>query len=322
LRRILIDGNGTFIDEAGRQSAGERYWSRARAWVNVDVSPHTLAYEIPLLDPAGRAGFVATVTVTCSVDDALAAARQGVTSVKSFLEPAIVNAVNRSYIENGPARPDPILALNDVRQQAEAAVRQSVEGERIEGSPEWLSARVASVLVRFDEETAKHHAELVGLARAGQVIDADAGNQDKERTHAIRTRAEWRDALVPYLSDPAKRAFEIVLSDPTDRNIAAVVAQVNDADRERRDALVNLLQTMIAKDYVDKGDPMYEAAVDLLNSLRSGAYSAGPPAVEAGSQRRELGDAEVVDEPDVIDAPEVIDEAPEEEPGDRNWNDR
>jgi hypothetical protein len=294
-KRILVGANGVYADES-EQTAGERYWSSKRSWVKVDVRPHTLRYEVPVTDPRSGAGFVAAISLVATVVDATAIAKQGIDTVSSFLEPSVLEAIRGVSIDLEPSTADPIRVLSETRQRVEALLSKALQGTQLHDLPRGLSARITSISVEFDAATQHHHADLIARTRTGELIEADAVNKEKETHHAIAQRQRWRDELSAHLADPARRAFEIVLSDPTPANIAMVVAQANDADRERRGALVEVLQSMIAKDYVDKGDPIYQAAVTLVESLQEG-LQVTPPALEGPAAQAAIAKAEPEPEP-------------------------
>jgi hypothetical protein len=277
----------------------------------VDVGHHTLEYQIPFSDPSGRAGFVATVAVDAFVRDPTEAAQQGAASVKDSLEPALRRAVVEA---GGRAEPvseqDAIAALTTMRQHADATVRETVH-EDLRGLPPWLSAQVLSVTVAFDDATQRHHTELLGRTWHGQVIDATTENEKKEATGALAVRALWRDELLPHLSDPSRRVFEVAFANPTDENIAKAVGHANNAELAMTSKVVELLDKMLEQDLVDKDDPVHKIIAALGGRVQQLYLAGGAPALPDPGANDALGSSG-----------DGADELPEEQKGDRDFTDR
>jgi len=334
--RILLDADRSAVAGGEQLSAGEKYWSRgARTWVKVDVGEHPLTYDVGFSDPSGQAGFVATVSVRCSVKDASTAAVQGATGVRRFVEPALQQAVARTGRGIPPATDvdGPVATLTKLLDNADATVRESVTGA-VDDLPGWLEARVTSARVQFDEETAKHHAELVATTRD---IDVERLTGDKDRLHMeneMSVRAIVRENLAPYLADPVMRGFETVFADPSPANVDRVVGQVTATNR---DMILSILERLAEKDLLDKGDAAVNGAVEaLLAALKGVPFESGAAALGAGGVAGALGggseagedaaagaggaaddDDVIIGDPPITEAHEVA----EDVPGDRNWSD-
>jgi hypothetical protein len=322
--RVLVDGDGTPLTGAEELSAGQRYWSKANGWVTVDVGDHILAYDVPFSDPSGRIGFVATVTLQTKVRDATAVVERGIESVKDVLGPALREVVTKATrsADGGPST-DPIGALSAMRERANENMQQEVRKE-LGNLPEWLSAQVTAVTVEFDADTAAHRAELVRRSRDGELIDADAENKKRGTRHEMEVREIVRDSLAAHLSQPATRAFEVVFSDPSAENIASVVNQVN-ADEHRHKALViEILQGLIDKDLVDKGDGVFDITAETILKALQGKV--GPDLNEIEGISPGGGDevvGEVVDEQAADPRDDDADsEGDDGEDGDQDWTDR
>ncbi len=123
-------------------------------------------------------------------------------------------------------------------------MRWQVEIARVLGRS-WLSASVKSVNVTFDGSTKRHYDDLVRRARDGELFGATADNKTRTTEHAIAMRSQWRKALVPHMSNPVTRSFEVVLADPSPQNIAKVVDQVNETDAIARERVYNVLSSLI-----------------------------------------------------------------------------
>ena len=267
ISRVLISSDGTFMAEES-QSVGERYWGRIERWIKVDVSPHTLAFEIPLPDPSGRGDFLAEITVIATVTDPATAAKKGLTRVRSYVEPALRMALAAVSLDDEQRASMPMAKL---REDTRTRVLGNLANRPLAGLPDGLAAHVASVAVEFDQATSSHLALLAEQARLAERVDAEAVVDAKRTGHEITSRTTWRDAIGDRLSDPQQRLIELAISDPTRENIAQVIDQANALEASHRDSFVHLLTLMIEKDYVERDDPLYNAAVSLLHSLQSQA---------------------------------------------------
>jgi hypothetical protein len=295
---VLADKAGKPVAAGKQISGGERYWAKATSWIKVDVAEHTLECKIPFPDPTGRAGFTATVTVSATIVDSSNVAESAVASVKGFLEPVLSEAIaNYASTVKPSSSSDPVAALNDSRRRAEIALRKSMR-KKLADLPGWLSAQVKSINVGFDDATKRHYDDLVRRAREGELIDATAKNEYVEATHAIELRDQWRAALVPHLSDPATRSFEVVFSDPSPQNIARVVDQVNATDALARERVYHVLSSLIDNDHLHKTSELSEMMKEIMASLRIGEGqdeprslpSASQPVIDAEAQTLHEGD--------------------------------
>jgi hypothetical protein len=290
--RVLLDEQGAPVLAGEQISAGQRYWSRARSWMKVDVRRHTLEYEIKFSDPSGQAGFVATITVACSVKDPKAAAVEAADSVKDVLVPALRGAIKRaSGTGSAIGDDDPVAALSTMRAHAERAAEEVV-GE-VSGIPAWLSAEITAISVDFDAATAGHRDELVKRSRDGQLIVADGANKKIETTTSMEIREIVRNSLTPHLANPATRAIEVVASDPSPENIDALVATLNSVEADQQSATIALLQELIEKDYLDKEDPIYKAIVDVAAKvIRGEPFSEARSSLGMGAPVKEIAGGE------------------------------
>ena len=318
--RVLAFDDGTYSTGTEERSAGERHWSRPpRRWVDVDVAPHTLDFEVAFTDGAGRAGFVASATVECVVEDPAAVARLAIRSVRPHIEPALKETVAEAGARVKSGKGDPTQALARSRHAAEAAARKALSKGLESRLPTWLSVRVASVSVRLDAETERHRHDLVERHRTSELIDADRQIQRKETTYAIEERQRWRDELLPHLTDPVRRTFEAVISNPTPENIAAVVSQMSEIDQADRQAVFAAFQRLIDKDFITEDTPIYQAFMGaFMEAVQRRPLGSGPPQLSGSGQPEQLEPAGDEGESSG-DEPEP---PPEEEPGDRDWTDR
>jgi hypothetical protein len=317
--RVLIAENGSPIP-TGELTAGEKRWGRAQSWVKVDVSHHTLDYAIPFSDPTGRAGFTARVSVRACVADPGEVAKQGIVSAKDFLLPAVRRVVvQASTAIKKTKQSDPTVALTEMHTQADLLVRNAVQGP-VHEAPPWLDAEFVSAAVEFDSATERHHAELVNSTRRGELIDAHQVNDVKATRATLAVRAIWREELLPHLSDPAQRVFEVAFANPSQQNLARAVDQVTGAEGQFMLQGLEVLKTMIEKDYVDKDDPFYKA-IEAMSGKLAHVYLPGaaaalasptpPPELDSGSKTAHNADAEAVVDHDPPDVDEVH--------GDREW---
>lgn len=318
--RVLMVEDGSPI-LAHDLTGGERKWGRARSWVKVDVGYHTLDYVVAFSDSTSRAGFVARVNVRVRVRDAAEVARQGISSVKDFLLPAVRRVVVQASSQVEPTvDPDPILALGAMRAQAEVHVRRAVQGP-VRDLPSWLDAEFVSVALGFDDKTERHHAELVNIAHEGERIAADQANDEKRANAQLAVRAIWRKELLPHLSDPSRRVFEVAFADPTQQNLANAVEQVSAAELRLLIEGFDVLKKMVDNDYVDKDDPFYKAIAAMSGKLANHLYLPGVGGgLSALSPQDGLPTAEDKQREEAVDGkPPEVDE--EKDRGDHDWSD-
>ena len=300
--RILLDDRGVPLHTGEQPSAGQRYWSRAgRSWVKVDLRPHILEYQIQFSDPTGRAGFIATVTVNSSVKDAEEVAKEGATSVKDILVPALREAIERASDKGHSVdKDDPVSALGTMRIHASKAAKGLV-GD-VKGIPSWLVAKVTAVSVDFDAATDSHRNELIKRSRDGQLIVAAGNNEKIEKTTAMEIRGIVRDSLTPHLANPATRAIEVVAGDPSPENINALVSTLNGIEGDQQRATIALLQELIDKDYLDKEDPIYKAIVDVAaRVIRGDSFTEARSSLGAGATAKEITAEASTEEVDASD---------------------
>ncbi len=289
ISRVFINSDGQFISE-GSLSAGERYWGRLQGWVKVDISPHTLKFKLPVADPSGRGDFIAQITVIASVIDPAEAAHAGLKSVREFVEPVL--GMKLGTIELGGDSQRAGMSMAQLRADTTRRISAGLAEQPLTGLPAGIGARVASVTVTFDESTSTHLAGLTKLVRQGDLVDAEHAIAQKNTEHDIQTRKAWRDALGDLLTDPQRRVIELVAADPSPQTIAQVIQQSAALEAANRDSFVSLLNQMIDKDYVERGDPLYDAAVSLLHSLQDQAHipmveTTPRPGLERGTQEDE-----------------------------------
>lgn len=319
--RVLLAADGSPVPP-GQRSAGEKRWGAARSWVKVDISHHTLEYAIPFSDPTGRVSFTARVGVRAAVGDPSEVARQGIVSVKDFLRPAVGQVVvEASGAIESQRDPDPIIALADTRKRADAAVRNAVRGPVVT-APRWLVADFVSVSVGFDAATERHHAELIESARTGEMIVANQANDAKRAEANLAVRAIWRKELLPHLSDPAARIFEVAFADPTRQNLANAVDQVTSSELQYMLQGFEVLRTMVDKDFVDKDDPVY-AAIQAMSGKLAHVYLPGAAAaLSSPAAAGGLGAGDAADEhAHEGEAVDLDRREGEDAPGDRDWGD-
>lgn len=315
--RVLVGEDGKMRSAGQSPSPGEKRWGRTQKWIKVDVGHHTLEYAIPFLDPSGKVGFTATVSVSVTVSDPQAAAGEGSRSVKSLLMPLLRDEVIRAASQIQPAAapngedPEPIAMLTSARQHADETVREALT-RGPHNQPGWLSLQVVSVSVAFDEQTARHHAELVERARRGELIEAGAMNDRREAEGSVMVRDVWRKSLLPHLSNPSQRVFEVAFANPTDQNIAMVSAQATANELALLSQALEMIETMVEKNMVDKDDPIY-ATIKTISGRLDGVFLPGVSPVPIAPAASKQG----------LDAPTDVlqDPQPEEEPGDRDWSD-
>jgi hypothetical protein len=317
--RVLLDEDGMPIRSAAQLTGGEKRWSRARSWVRVDIGHHTLDYRIAFSDSSGRAGFVATIKVEATICDPAQAVQEGAAGVKGFLEPALARMVGEADGGDGAAADsgNALDALMAMRRNAEAKVR-AVRGS-VPELPRWLEAKVLSATVAFDGDTQRHHTDLVEAARRGQRVEADRERIEAESINEqtatkgqIAIRKLWRDDLLENLSDPSRRVFEIAFANPTDANIARAVDAANQHEQQMAAGVIEVIQQMIDKNYIDKDDPIYRTVAALGKRLQNVVLRSASPAIAAP------------DDQEGIDAPArpAEPQAPEEQEGDRDFTDR
>jgi len=293
--RILLDDQGVPLASGEQLTAGQRYWTRARTWLKIDVGAHRLRYEVDFSDPSGSAGFIATISVEASVQDTEGAARDGCTSAGEILVPLLREAIEIAVGSSSPAvGEEPIAALSAMRAQTREAARSLVGTEP--SVPSWLSATVTSVSVDFDETTAKRHADLIEKKHGAHLIAAEGENEQMKAKTAMEIRDIVRNSLEPHLRDSMGREIEVVVSNPTTENINAFASKMADTELGRQQALFAFVQSLIDKDFLDKEDPMYRTLVQVSSRALEGLYEGGPPALGGGTGANEISAGEDLDE--------------------------
>ncbi len=280
--RVLLDGNGNPIDQ---QTAGQKYWSRARGWVRVDVRSHPLEYAVKFPDPTGLAGFVAEVSLSARVNDPDGAVAEGADSVEDFLHPTLQKAVRQAHGKAADVDPSasPVEVLNNLRLNATENL-ESLLGP-LEDLPPWLSAKVTAVTVELDETTAKHREELVGKLRAVAVADADRLGETAKARNELEVRRIWEDGLAGRLADPERRALMRLAADPSKENVDDVAAEFNQLDAEKRAAVLGFFRLAVEEGHFPEDEGLLDAfrQMEAQMAMPQGALGVGrkPEQVEA-----------------------------------------
>lgn len=293
--RILLDAESAPIEEL---TAGQKYWSRARGWVKVDVRSHPLEYEIPFADPSGLAGFIATIDVSVAVSDPVGAVRDGAESTEAIVRPALQNAVRRAHAASGPPpEMDPVAVLNALRVTADRNL-EALLGPLPEIA-DWLSAKVTSVSVELDEATKEHREQLLSKLRAVAIADADGQSDLAKAKNDIMVRRAWEDGFADHLADPEKRALARIAADPSRENIDRVVGQFDQIEEQGRAAIVEMLREAINNGYFAEDDAIHNAISALEKQYGNPQHALGraEPAKEVGAPEVEehLVEAETVE---------------------------
>jgi hypothetical protein len=321
--RVLLGEDGTPLVGDKQLTPGEKRYMRARSWLRVDVGHHRLDYRVRFSDPSGSADFVATVAVDVAVRDAVELVRQGVSSVKDVLEPAlrrlVVDAGESGDSDDEEFEDDQIKTLKQMRKRARERIGV-LQREPVSSIPAWLVATVESTVVEFDERTQRHHDELIAVVQTGHVNAATAKNDEDKVRFRIRARQLWREDLIPHLSDPSRRVFEQVLDNPTSENIAIAVNQANEREMMLLQEVIRSFESMAKDGIVEKDDPGIRAFVALVQRLPEmfsgggAALTAGAPSPALDAESKVAVDAEAEAETEVTPPPDV-------QPGDRDFSD-
>lgn len=292
--RVLLDAESNPTEEL---TAGQKYWSRARGWVKVDVRSHSLEYEISFPDPSGLAGFVATIDLSVAVSDPTGAVRQGAESVEEIVRPALQNAVRKAHnASEPPGQADPVATLNALRVAADRNLEELLGP--LAGIPDWLEAKVISVSVGLDEATEEHREQLVSKHRQVALADADGLSEAAKARNEIMVRKLWEEGFT-NLADPEKRALARIAADPSRENIDRVVGLFDQIDEQRRAAIVEALRDAINKDHFAEDEAIHGAISALAEQFSNPqhALGSGEPAkaVEAPPTDEHVVDAETVE---------------------------
>jgi hypothetical protein len=263
---VLIGGDGRpLVDPDGRPlragrgaaangrrlSSGEIRNGRVQSWVKVDTREHMLEHHARLQEPSGSAGFVATIVVACAVSDAAMVAARGIEGVRGVVAGALDSATAEIAMTLEPLGDgDPLRALNAARLAAERALQARLQRAADGEHAGWLSVRVESVALAFDDVTRQLHSDLLGRSHKGHVSAADAKQEERDIDHKIEMRARWREALSPYLTAPGTRAIEHVLDNPSAENIAQVVDHLNATEAKQQEQVYEVLKELIKEKYV------------------------------------------------------------------------
>ncbi len=300
--RILLDAESTPIDEL---TAGQKYWSRARGWVKVDVRNHSLEYQIAFPDPTGLAGFVVSVDVSVCVSNPRAAVLAGAESVEEYLRPALQSEVRRAYGEETALDDSqgPVNVLNQLRLAATKNLER-LNGE-VKGVPEWLSAKVTSVAVELDEATEKHRAELIERRRAVALADADGESDLAKAKNQLKVQQLWEEGFADRLGDPERRALAKIAADPTRENIDRVAGELDQIEAKGRAAMVEVFRVALEKGYFAED----EAILNVMGAMQHGGQLDG--ALEEGEKPRQVEPPE--NDENVIEVETVEAETAEED---------
>jgi hypothetical protein len=267
VEHIVCDARGAAIKGASELTPGERRHADAREWISVDKGTHPLRYTFELRDTATQAGLVVTVTVNASVIDAEVVAQQRFASVKETLEPALHTAVGRAWRGRSRERTADKLErsaqLDLALQDAEALLDEELSSGR-HAVDNWLAFTCTSVDVAFDAKTQKHYDDLVSGTQQVEVSTITHRLQHGETLHEIELRRLWRESLQDQLLDPSLREFEAVFADPSPENIQRAVAQVTANESAIRSEVIPILETLVDKYYVDKGDRLLKVIVETV----------------------------------------------------------
>ena len=293
--RVLLDSEGAPISE---QTAGQRYWSRARGWVKVDVRDHSLEYRIQFPDPSGLAGFVAVVDLTARVGDPQGAASAGAESVEDVIRPALQSAIRKAHSKSPvSANEHSVTALNDLRLAADENLEKVVGP--IGALPRWLDVTVTSANVEFDEATAKHREELVQKMRSVVLADADTESEAAKARGKIKVNEIWEEGFANRLADPERRALARIAADPSRENIDRVAAQFDAIEAEGRSAMVGFFKVALEEGYF----PEEQSILKALQSMES--QIGGRPALKQADEAKEVEPPKEDEDEDVLDAETV-----------------
>jgi hypothetical protein len=279
---LVLAGADGKVMAAG--SAGEKYWRSAASWVKVDTSQHALDIKLTVSDPAVLADFVATITVGVSVVQARVVAERGILSISDAVAPVLQNTIASGSKTGAKASDelDPASRLEKARQTTEAAIRGILIGKRLSKLPDWLSAETNAVKVEFDEKTHQHYNELIASGRRQQTINADEDNQDLQTDRSLKRDAMVREALRPHLMNPAWRAFEAAIKDPTAANIERAAAEANAGDNAQLELKFQFLNQLMESNYVNDWDQLRDAMDQVQLTKPESSESSTPPAMEPG----------------------------------------
>ena len=310
--RILLDANGTPIDQ---QTAGQKYWSRARGWVKVDVRSHPLKYEIRFQDPSGLAGFVAEISVNARVSDPEAAVAEAADSVEDLLRPSLQKAVRAAHSKAPPTGEEEssVTVLNNLRLTATQSL-ESFLGP-LDDVADWLSAKVSAVTVELDEETERHRVELIKKKREVAVADADGQSEAAKARNELAVRRIWEEGLADRLADPERRALMRLAADPTKQNIDDVAAEFNQLDAERRAAVLGFFRLAVEEGHFPEDEGLLEAFRQMEAQMAKPEGLLGVGRMEQIEPRKEAGKAELV-EAETIETSTSLEE---EKSDDTDW---
>jgi hypothetical protein len=317
--RVLIDADSEPIDEF---TAGQKYWSRARGWVQVDMRTHSLEYRIPLPDPSGLAGFLVVVDISASVCDPRGAVSAGAESVEEILRPALQNALRKAHTKapTVDGSDNPVTALNNLRLTATENLEKVIGA--VEGVPGWLSAKVTSLTVELDEATEKHREELIEKMRAVALADADGQSEMAKAKNQLKVHQIWEEGFADRLADPERRALARIAADPSRENIDRVAGEFDEIEAQGRAAMVEVFRAAVEKGYFAEDEAILNAinVMEKQVGRRQGALERGDGTkqVEAPEQEEHVVEAETI-ETDTHEDSESDSESEEEEDSDTDW---
>jgi hypothetical protein len=289
--RPLRAGRGAAADKR-RLSSGEIRNGRAHSWVKVDTREHMLEHDAYLQEPSGSAGFVATIVVACAVTDAATVAARGIEGARGVVAGALDSATAEIATTLQPLGDgDRLQALNAARLAAERALQARLQRTADGEHAGWLSVRVESVSVAFDEVTRQLHSDLLGHSHEGHVSKAVAKQEELDIDHRIEMRARWREALSDYLTAPGTRAIEHVLDDPSAENIARVVDHLNATEAKQQEQVYEVLKELIKEKYVHDPSEVPKVMKAILKNVnwQLPALARSERSIESGGAKRGRG---------------------------------
>ena len=126
--RVFRGKDGSLSATGGGLTAGERYWSTAATWFNVDIRTHNLTYQFLQRSQDGQSEYVVTVEVSVRVTSAIDVIRRNLHSVRSHIAPALAARVDAGFEEphNVRAGVDDASSLIEAHATIGRAVRRQL----------------------------------------------------------------------------------------------------------------------------------------------------------------------------------------------------
>jgi uncharacterized membrane protein YfbV (UPF0208 family) len=241
-RLVIATADGTYV-LADARTAGERMFKPGQRWARVDMTEHRLSFTFAMTDVRVLAELAITVTVTVAVRDAVAAVEHRGDDVEAALHQAIDALL--IAIDGGEELPES-AGLTRARQLSWALNQRKQAFAQLSGRPletvRWLKGAVFAATVEFDEETRRHHADLIEKEREVHAAESGGAVERTRVAEELSVQDMRRRSMGKHITDARSAITESVLLNPTAENLQRAAEQLRALEREDREDVLRLLR--------------------------------------------------------------------------------